>query len=306
MGLLIKAVNKLFEKIYWPICRSYSRYFIKDRPADVIYRFLCRFYFWWRHGYWPHIKNPRSFSEKLWNHMLFKRDPLFTIVSDKWLMRDYVAKKIAKDYLIPLLWHGNNPDEIPFDELPNKFIIKTTHGCKSNFIVNDKTKLDRAFINKQLNKWLAENFCLDKSCGIEWAYKNIKPGIIVESLLEDNGEIPLDYKFFCFSGRVEYLLIVFDRFGDLAEKHFDRNFKPLDLWNGAKQYQGEVYRPDSYQEMLKLAEAVSDEFDFIRVDMYYVNKKIYFGEFTLYPSGGNARFIPRKYDFIFGEDWRLK
>lgn len=238
--------------------------------------------------------------------MLQSRDPLLTVISDKFLVRDYVAEKVGKEYLVPLLWHGDNPDDLPFDRLPDKFIIKTTHSCKSNFIVTDKTTLDRSIVKTQLNKWLVENFCLDKFLGVEWAYKNIKPRIIAESLLEDNGKIPFDYKFFCFSGQVEFLLIVFDRFGELFEKHFDRDFNPLDLWNGAKQYQQEISRPDNYQEMIHLAEALSDEFDFMRVDMYSIGKKIYFGELTCYPSGGDARFIPRKYDFIFGEKWCLK
>ena len=217
-----------------------------------------------------------------------------------------MVKKVGSEYLIPLLWQGDNPEEIPFDILPPQFVIKTNHGCKSNIIVDDKKQLDQKKTRLQLKKWLCENSCTDKFLGTEWAYKHIKPTVIIESFLNDNGKVPLDYKFFCFSGQVEFLLMTFDRFGDLSEKHFDRDFNPLDLWNGAKQYPREIARPDNYEEMLRVAEILAGEFDFTRVDLYSVGGRTYFGELTCYPGGGDPRFIPREYDFIFGEKWKSK
>lgn len=307
MGLkkvILKLNSTIWNRLYMPLCRMYSKHILRGRPADSIMQLLCSFYFWKVHKYWPKFKNPRSFSEKVWNRMLFNRNYQWTIFCDKLCVREYVKKKVGIYYLIPLFWYGSEPEDIPFNNLPNKFVIKTNHGCKYNIIVKDKTKLNQSVVIIQLKKWLRENYCDDKFLGIEWGYKNIIPKIIIEKFIEDKGGIPLDYKFFCFSGKVEYLLITFDRYGDPYEKHFDKKFQPLDLWNGCKQFPGKVEKPKNYDEMIQIAEILSQGLDFIRVDLYNIDGRIYFGELTCYPSGGSDRFIPREYDFLFGKKWR--
>lgn len=302
MNLLQRILNKL---VHMPICRAYSKVVLKDKPADRIMCFLSNLYFWHVHGYWPRLQ-ARSFEEKVYNRMLFDRNPIWTTVSDKLLVRDYVSSKVTKNHLVPLLWKGELPEDIPFDELPEKFVIKANHGCKFNLIISDKSKLDEEEAKRQMRKWLKENFCTDNFIGIEWAYKNIKPMILIESFLEDKGKVPLDYKFFCFSGRVEYVQVNFDRFGDPSEKFFDRNFTPLDLWNGTKQYQGKVVSPNNYEVMIEIAESLSEGFDFIRVDLYSVGERIYFGELTCYPGGGRIPFVPEAYDYEFGDKWVIR
>lgn len=298
---LFKGITKL---LYWPICRAYACH-LGDKSADSLLRFLCRPQFWITHRYWPYFKNPRTFNEKIWHRMLYNRDSLLTLVSDKFRVRDYVVQKGGSDYLIPLLWQGNNPEDIPFDELPHKFVIKANHGCGYNIIVQDKTQMDIPQIKNELRKWLNENFCRDKYFGISWGYKNIIPHITIEEFIGINGQVPIDYKFFCYSGRAEFVLMTFDRFDNATEKHFSRNFDPLDLWNGAPQYEGKIERPINYEEMLELADKLAKDLDFVRVDLYSVEEKIYFGELTCYPAGGLAPFIPQKYDYIFGEKWKI-
>ncbi len=302
----MKIIDKFIEYLYMPICRNYVRYILNDKPADIVVRSLCVPYFLYLHHYWPRFNPPRSFSEKIFHRMFYNRDPLLTQISDKLCVRDYVAQKVGADYLVPLLWHGNNPEDIPFNNLPKKFALKTNHGCGYNIIVQDKTNLDVDLTKRQLYNWLNKNFCTESFLGLPWAYKNIKPTIIIEALVDDNGKLPLDYKFFCYSGSAEYLLMTFDRFGDLEEKHFDRHYKPLNLWNGAPQHEKKIEKPINYEEMLRLADTLSQDFDFIRVDLYSVGERIYFGELTCYPAGGMARFIPKEYDFVFGEKWNLK
>lgn len=227
------------------------------------------------------------------------------MISDKLQARDYVAQRVGTEYLVPLLWQGDNPRGIPFDELPSKFVIKTNHGAGYNIIVKDKTQLDRAKAIRQLDKWLAESFCYVKFLGTSWAYKNIRPTILVETFLDDNGKVPEDYKFFCYSGRAEFLQVSFDRFGDASERLLDRDFNPLALYNGVKINFRRMMPPQSYEDMVRVAESLAEDFDFIRVDLYNVGGRIFFGEFTCYPAGGLARFIPKEYDFIFGEKWKL-
>lgn len=302
----MKMIDKIFHYIYLPVCRTYARHVLGDKPVDTVMRSLCVPYFLYRHRYWPHFKEPRTFSEKIWHRMFYNRNPLLTIISDKYRVRDYVANKCGYEYLIPLLWHGDNPQNIPYDDLPNKFVIKTNHGCGYNIIVQDKTQLDKEKTEKQISAWLSENFCQDKILGLPWGYKNIEPHIVVEQFIGENGQVPIDYKFFCYEGRAEFVLMTFDRIGNHREKHFNRDFEPLDLWNGAPQYTGNIQKPKNYREMLQLADSLAKGLDFIRVDLYSVGSRIYFGELTCYPGGGITRFVPREYDFIFGEKWYLK
>jgi hypothetical protein len=171
----MKLTSGIWRLLYWPICRGYERHILGDKPADPVIRFLCGLYFLKAHGYWPHFNSPRSLMEKVWNRMLFDRDPKWTMFSDRLRARDYVANKVGGEYLVPLLWTGDKPEEIPFDKLPLKFVIKTNHGCGYNIFVRDKTQLGQTRAKRQLKKWLGENFCEDKFLGTEWGYKNIRP-----------------------------------------------------------------------------------------------------------------------------------
>lgn len=237
--------------------------------------------------------------------MLFDRNPLWTMCSDRIRVRNHVVERVGKGHLVPLLWSGSNPEDIPFDDLPGKFVIKTNHGCGYNILVRDKTKLDQAETKRTLKKWLGENFCQDKYLGIAWGYKQITPMIIVELYLGNNGNIPEDYKFFCFSGRAEYCKVDFDRFDDHSELFFDRERNPIEFYGkGIKHYSGKFELPDNYQEMLRVAESLAWGIDFIRVDLYSVEARIYFGELTCYHGGGMIRIDPREYDYRFGEKWK--
>lgn len=240
--------------------------------------------------------------------MLHERDPLFTLISDKLGVRDYVNSKVGSEYLIPLLWSGDKPEDIPFDNLPSKFVIKTNHGCGYNIIVNDKTKIDHTKVKRQLKKWMNENFGQDMFLGIAWGYKNIKPTIMIESFIGENGKAPVDYKVSCFSGRVEYITLHFDRFENHSIEILDRNFEPATFgmltpkWRRGVRYE----RPSNFEKLLQLAEDLANGFDFMRVDLYMMQNKIYFGEFTPYPGGVAKKFFEEEQDYVFGEKWKNK
>jgi len=301
-----KLLKPLFE-FFSLMCRTSSLLTGKgNKPANQLTSFLAGLVFLIVHGYVPRFRQPRSFSEKIFNRMLFSRNRKWIVISDKLQVRECIRQRIGNTFLTELIWSGSNPEDIPFEILPQRYVIKMNHGCGYNILIDGKTSMSLNEIKLKLNRWKLENYCQDKNQGLEWSYKNIKPMIMVEEFLEENGKPPLDYKFFCFSGRVEYLLIVYDRFASHQEKHFTRDFVPLDLWNGADQYPGPFIRPYNLEEMIRVAETLSAGFDFIRVDLYNVNGKIYFGELTCYPAGGLAAFVPRKWDFIFGEKWILE
>jgi hypothetical protein len=301
-----KLEGKMLKLLLWPACRAYARH-LGDRPADAIYRFLCSLQFWSVYRFWPDLARPRLFSEKLWNRMLHVRDPLFTLICDKYRVREYIAKKVGGECLIPLLWSGKEPDDIPFDNLPDQFVIKANHGSGYNIIVTDKTKLRRASVKQGLRRWLDENFALDKFLGAAWGYKNIDPHITIESFIGDQGKPPVDYKFYCFSGRIEVLTLHFGRFERHETKAFDRNFNPLDASRSFRQYEGEYGQPQNYDAMVNLAESIAEDFDFIRVDLYSSGSRVFFGELTPYPAGASSfhGLDMTIFDMILGEKWKL-
>ncbi|HRZ56526.1 MAG TPA: ATP-grasp fold amidoligase family protein [Candidatus Paceibacterota bacterium] len=267
---------------------------------------LVSVYFWYVHGYWPWLRRPRSFEEKVNARMLFDRDPRWTTMSDKLRVRTWVAGKCGSDILIPLLWSGAKPDDIPFDVLPRQCVLKTNHGCGYTIIVNDIAQLDRSRARRQLERWLGENFCHDYVVGAAWAYRNIQPVVMVESFIGDGQNAPLDYKFFVFDGKVEVFKVDFDRFRDHSVLFFDRDCRACQVHEkGLRRYSGSVDLPENIGEMIDVAETLANGIDFIRVDLFSVRGRVYFGEMTCYPSGGAGPWLPESFDFMLGSKWRL-
>lgn len=164
-------------------------------------------------GYYPNLNNPKTFSEKLQWLKLYDRTPLHTICADKFAVRKFIAKEVGDEFLIPIFLHTNDVKSFNPVNLPNEpFIIKATHSSGRNLIVSEPGKMDWNLVRKKIKKWLKENFYYSLR---EWQYKNIPPAIIVEELLqEENGEIPRDFKFFCFNGQIEYIEVHENRHGD--------------------------------------------------------------------------------------------
>lgn len=237
--------------------------------------------------------------------MLHVRDPLLTLICDKLQVREYVDKKVGRECLIPLLWSGDNPDDIPFGELPSQFVMKANHGCGYNIIVTDKQKLDPTAAKRRLRTWLGENFCLDKFIGSEWGYKNIKPMVTIESFIGEKEKPPVDFKFYCFSGRVELLTMHFGRYEELKSITLNRDFERYRFGPEFKQDDVQYHQPNNYNAMVRLAEALASGFGFIRVDLYSVGNKAYFGELTPYPVGVSRfySFDITAMDAMLGEKW---
>jgi hypothetical protein len=302
---LIEAViAALIKFLVWPICRMYARY-LGDNPADSIYRFLCSLQFWNVYRFWPDLKRPSLFSEKLWSRMLHVRNPILTVVCDKIKVRQYVVDKVGSECLIPLLWSGKDPSDIPFERLPDRFVIKANHGCGYNIIVTSKATLNQLETKRKLSRWLHENFGLDKYLGAAWGYKNISPAILIESFITESGQVPTDYKFYCFSGITEVMTMHFNRFKKHETKAFDRKGEPLVFGKEFHQYNQDCQKPQNFDEMLYLAETLAESFDFIRVDLYRINNKIFFGELTPYPAGvsGFHGLNMKILDKPLGEKW---
>lgn len=276
-------------------------------------------------GYYPNLKNPQSFNEKILWKKIHDRNPLLPIISDKYKVRGYIknilGEKNAVKILIPLLYVTDNPETIPFDMFSDEYVIKPNHASrmiilaeniekqkKYTLLERKKTteffdcKTSREDIIRICKKWLSFPYGFHNH---EWAYQKIKRKIIVEKLLRDSkGRIPDDYKFNMFDGKCGVIDFCTNRFIDLSYSSYDQNWKLLPVtWDR----QGPIIKkPVLLKEMLLIAEKLSKGFDYIRVDLYALDNQIYFGELTNYPMSGATKFKPVSYDFKMGLLWKIK
>lgn len=252
------------------------------------------------------LANPAKFSEKIQWLKLYDRNPLIPVCADKLRVRDFVAERIGPQYLVPLLFSGDRPENIPFDRLPENYIIKTSHGSGTNIVVLG----DRMILNKQeqvfsrprivnqLNKWLKTDF---SAIGLEWQYRDIKPMVLIEALLQDESgnTILNDYKVFCFHGAPRYVEVLTDRLTGLKENWYTPDWEPVELLGYVRNPATEV-RPENLDELLRIAQALASDFVFVRVDLYSIKGRPYFGELTFHPAGGFERFDPPSFDLQLG------
>ena len=290
---LIKAISHPRLLAEWLFLKSH----IGNRMSDERYlRFLWKL----KKRKDLDLDNPQTYNEKLQWLKLYDRKPLYTKIVDKISVKDYVSDIIGKEYIIPTLAVWDNPNQISLENLPDRFVLKTNNGSSSAGVIVCKNKqhfdLDKA--KKQLSKSLKGSVWLDMR---EWPYKDIKPKVFAEDYIEDaTGELT-DYKFFCFDGEVKALFIATERFSEEVKfDFFDTDFNHLDLYQ-VHPMSGKVFsKPNGFDEMKAIAAKLSKGFPHVRVDLYNVNGKIYFGEITFYHHGGFAPFHPEKWDYIFG------
>lgn len=260
-------------------------------------------------GYPLNLDDPNSYNEKIIWKKLNDRNPLLTKTADKFAVRSYIkdilGEEKANDILIPLYYVTEKPESIPFEELPGKFVIKPNHGSQMHIIVNDKNDISHKYIISECKKWLKTHHGIYH---YEWAYRNIKRKIIIEKLLETkNGKLPLDYKLFCFHGKCKLIRAQLNRFDEeVLTGYFDTNWNLLPVSRpGYKILNSPLEKPLNLDQMIKIAESISSEFDAVRTDLYNCDGKIYFGELTHYDYCGLARFEPESFDFELGKYWNL-
>lgn len=233
------------------------------------------------------LKNPKSFDEKLLWLMLFWRHPLIVQCGDKYSMRLYAQQKGWGHILPQLIGVYNKSKEINFDQFPDKFVLKCTHGCGFNIICRNKKEFDQSEAKDKLDRWMKIDY---SKCAGELHYKKMKPRIICEGFLDDlSGDLPVDYKVYCFDGKAHCTLTVLERRegGHHALFDFyDREWKTkLAYSKSSLLADREIPKPDAYDEILRAAEALSKPFPFARMDFYSVNGKAILGEITFTPSG---------------------
>lgn len=257
-----------------------------------------------KQGYKLNLQNPQSYNEKIQWIKLNEKNDLMPKCCDKYLVRQYVESKGLKDILNEIYWQGFNPKEIPFDSLPDKFVIKATHGSTFNIICKDKSKLDKKKTIKLCQKWLKHKFL---PCYGEWFYGKEKPRIIVEKYLEQKESDQLyDYKIFCFNGKAKYIRFDSDRFENHKMDVYDISWNKLEGYSmGYPNSNKEIEKPKNLDKMIEIANVFSKDFKHVRVDLYNINGEIYFGEMTFTNGSGFDKFEPRAFDYKMGGELQL-
>lgn len=247
-------------------------------------------------------KNLKRYTEKMQWKKLYFINPLEKIASDKYAVRDWITKKVGSEYLIPTLGVWDKFEDIDFDKLPQRFVLKTTHSSANIIIVKDKDKLDKEYASLMFKLWLSVDYAY---ASFEMNYKDIPRRIIAEEYMQDaSGELP-DYKFMCFDGKPYCCWIDKGRFTNHTRDIYDMNWELLP-WTEHFPNSGELTpKPKNYNKMIELATILSQGFSHVRVDLYNIDGKIYFGELTFCESSGFCAFSPDEYDYILGDMWNL-
>lgn len=247
------------------------------------------------------LNNPQTFSEKIQWLKLFDRKPEYPQMVDKIAVKQIVENKIGSDYLIPTIAYWNSPEEIEWEKLPNRFVLKTAHGggMEGVIICREKEHFDKEIAIKKLKHAFKQDLY---RANREWPYKMVPKRILAEQYMEDEyGELR-DYKFFCFDGEVKALFVATERTKreEPYFNFFDENYEPLPLKQGHPLAPQIPAKPKCFEKMKEIASVLSEGYPHVRIDLYEINGKVYFGEYTFYHFGGTVPFEPEKWDFVFG------
>lgn len=246
-----------------------------------------KFVFKMRTGKKLNLKNPVTFCDKQNWLKIHEKEARYTQLVDKIAVRDFVKDKIGEEHLFPMLGAWDSFDEIDFDALPESFVLKCNHDSGSVKIIQHKSELtneDIAALREHFTAKMKANIFF---AGREYPYKDVKPRILAEKLMvAEDGKGISDYKFFCFNGKPEMLFIATDRSTDVKFDFFDMDFNHLDILNIHPQSGKQLEKPACFEEMKEIAAKFSKGMKFVRLDLYEVNGKVYFGEFTFFHGGG--------------------
>ena len=246
------------------------------------------------------LSNPQTLNEKLQWLKIHDRKPIYTQMVDKLEVRKIIEEKIGSEYLIPLIGVWDSFDDIDFEKLPDQFVLKCTHDSGGLSICTDKRKYDLKKARKKINHCMRRNYYYNSR---EWPYKDVKPRIITEKYMVDESGWELkDYKIFCFNGVPDYVEVDFNRYIKHKLNPYDFDWNPLNFCDSSKNdYSANIPKPKRLMEMKEIAKQLSEGIDFLRVDFYSIEDRIYVGELTLCPGSGCIAFEPEEMDLHYGK-----
>lgn len=293
---LLKKIIKVFKNPYIIVPYLGGKNLLKWLPDQIYLKASYRARLYKRMNF----EKPESFNEKLQWLKLFDRNPLYTKLADKYEVRDYIGEKIGRQYLIPLIGVYDTFDDIDFEQLPDKFVLKCTHDSGGVVICNNKNEFNLLEAKMKITKSLRRNYYY---LSREWPYKNIRPRIICEKYMVDEiGTELKDYKFMCFNGKAKCLFVGLNRNSPtgLNVDFYDMDWNPMPFKRHYPKSGTIIPKPKTFDKMVEFAEKLSKNIPFVRVDFYEVNGQLYFGELTFYPGSGYEEFTPEFYDYKLG------
>lgn len=299
MNTMLKQLNHMENMLkHMEICRQYGVKNYEEILLQNEYEEELKKWYQYRSGKELDLKHPITFNEKIQWIKLYGITPLIEKLSDKWEVRDWVAQKIGEEYLIPIYGIWDQFDKIDFDELPKKMVLKCTHGSGWNIVINNNFNKSEA--RRYFEQWMNMNFAFMH--GFELQYKNIHPRIIAEEYLENkNGDL-YDYKFWCFHGKVQFIMFLSERGSSLKMNNYDKNWNLLPFVYNYPNSKKNYSRPIMLEKMIKIAEKLSEEFHFVRVDLYQLNDgTIKFGEMTFTPASGMCGWNDQNINYKLGQ-----
>lgn len=239
------------------------------------------------------LKEPKYYGEKIQWIKLYGRVERFTHLVDKYLVRNYIAKKIGKEYLPKLYKTYKNADEINYDELPDKFVLKLNNGSGGNIICRDKSLLDKELSNKKLNKLMKEKYYKYTK---ELQYKNVNTMIICEEYLENRKGSLIQYNLHCFNGKVKFIEVHTDKFNGYKENYYYPDWSEAKFRGKLEARAKYLEKPKNLEKLIELGEKLAYGFPYVRVDFNAVDDRLYFGELTFTPESGTEGFYPIEQD----------
>lgn len=284
LKILFNPIN-----LYIYLCSIGKMYCSDKKFVEILYKR--------KFGKKLNLENPTTFNEKLQWLKLYDRNDYYSLLVDKFEVKNIVSKKIGANHIIPTLGVYDDFNDINFNSLPEKFVIKCTHDSGGLILVKNKDRMNLKNIKAKINKSIKRNYYYASR---EWPYKNVKPRIIIEEFMGDINKGLNDYKFFCFNGICKFVLVCSDRNENLKESFYDLDWNILPFKRPDHPQCDKIERPINLELMISYAEKLSNLIPFVRIDFYEINKKVYFGEMTFYPAGGLNGFEPEIWDKKLG------
>lgn len=282
------------------LIRNVLKFIFNHLPHFMAIPLACHRGYWREFKRLPNVFRPKKFSEKIQLRKIVDRDPRLHIYADKVLVKEFVRKTLGDNWIIPTLWHGKKLPPRDQRLWPIPFVVKANHGSGWNIFVRSEAERDWLLIEKNCAAWMAEKYGVSNG---EWGYFSIDAQILIEPFMSESQDLPIDYKFWTFNGKVSFIQVDVGRTKLRRQAFYDCNWNLLPI---AFMIPGEstpTRRPVSLEKMIAAAEVLAEGFSFVRVDLYEVNDNPLFGEMTFYPGSGYCPFIPSEWDSKAGALW---
>ena len=295
-------MNSFFRKLYcyvWKEPHVMGEILLRKFSSVIPDKVYLTLFFRCRMGYWMNWKSPATFSEKMQWMKLYDNNPVYSMLADKYAGKSFIEQRVGRKYVIPMLSVWNTPSEVTFDNLPNRFVLKTTHDCGGVVLCDKEKGIDEPSVKDFLTCHYQRKYYRYNR---ENHYRKIQPRVLAEMYIGHPGEDLKDYKFFCFHGEAKLCQVIAGRREKMTVDFFDREWNHLPFREPVEYEWAEKMadKPSCLSEMIEVAEKLSAGFTFLRVDLYEVDGRVYCGELTLYPTSGWGGFSPRSYDELLG------